>query len=129
MSFFILYYLSQGIKACYYKHLRNWHIKNVGCVTRRKNFNVVIRLVLGKLSIDKLYGGTARLGLESDGRDLSTAIKTAFSYLPTNIYRHQEKLPKNTTANNSSPAELKAIKNYTYHLPSKNKTTQTYNLF
>ncbi|GJD22742.1 hypothetical protein RIVM261_076980 [Rivularia sp. IAM M-261] len=71
-------------------------------------------MLLGKLSIDKLYGGASRLGLESDGRDLTTAIKTAFSYLPTDIYWRQEKLSKKSTSI-LIPEELQAkTKPYSY---------------
>lgn len=44
-------------------------------------------MLLGKLCVDKLYGGSNRLGLASDGRDLRQAITEAFSYLPEGIYK------------------------------------------
>ncbi|AFY57331.1 DNA methylase [Rivularia sp. PCC 7116] len=53
-------------------------------------------MLLGKLTVDKLYGGANRLGLASDGRDLISAIRTAFTRLPEGIYLETEDAkPKN----------------------------------
>ncbi|MBW4499653.1 MAG: DNA methylase [Scytonema hyalinum WJT4-NPBG1] len=63
-------------------------------------------MLLGKLTVDKLYGGRNRLGLESDGRDLTQAIREAFSHLRAEIYCSQNTSPKNTTASPKSKSIL-----------------------
>ncbi|MGB3297816.1 MAG: hypothetical protein WBA76_06065, partial [Phormidesmis sp.] len=62
-------------------------------------------LMLGKLSDDKLYPG--RLALQGDGRDISKAIRQAFTTLPSGIY--QERLELETeTARILVPPELQS---------------------
>jgi N12 class adenine-specific DNA methylase len=77
-------------------------------------------MLLGKLTVDKLYGGRNRLGLESDGRDLKKALSEAFSRLTTEISRPQDTSLKNITVSSKSksiliPTELQGkTKPYSY---------------
>ena len=79
-------------------------------------------MLLGKLTVDKLYGGKNRLGLSGDGRDLPLAIRQAFSLLPAGIYNSQPLTSTTTPAPKSKsiliPASLQASTkpyNYVWH--------------
>lgn len=55
-------------------------------------------MMLGKPTIDKLYGGKNRLGLSSDGRNLESAIEEAFKMnLPKDIYSPEVRSQKRSS--------------------------------
>jgi N12 class adenine-specific DNA methylase len=81
-------------------------------------------MMLGRPTIDKLYGGKNRLGLEPDGRDLESAIEEAFEKLPKIYQRSTEKSQRSSdrlsakskaSRTRSIPAELQdKVKPYSY---------------
>lgn len=66
-------------------------------------------MVLGTYTLDRLTG--KRLGVQSDGRNISEALEKAFSSLPAGVYQHRVQSPEEFTQKQEQQAETNGWKN------------------